>query len=149
MVRGGEISKSDPKDVDESDQRTQTDRIDRHSFALVIGGGAVIDAMGYAAATAHRGIRLIRMPTTVLAQNDAGIGVKNAINYRGRKNYLGTFATPFAVLNDFELLDSLPERERVAGMAEAVKDGIIRDGELVCWLSVRSADVAVEIHVRS
>ncbi len=134
MVRGGEISKSDPKEVDEFYQRTQTDRIDRHSFALVIGGGAVIDAMGYAAATAHRGIRLIRMPTTVLAQNDAGIGVKNAINYRGRKNYLGTFATPFAVLNDFELLDSLPERERVAGMAEAVKVALIRDGEFFNWL---------------
>jgi 3-dehydroquinate synthase len=134
MVRGGEISKSDPVEVDEFYQRTQTDKIDRHSFALVIGGGAVIDAIGYAAATAHRGIRLIRMPTTVLAQNDAGIGVKNAINYRGRKNYLGTFATPFAVINDFDLLNSLPDRERVAGMAEAVKVALIRDGEFFQWL---------------
>lgn len=134
IVRGGEICKSDPVEVDEFYQRTQTDRIDRHSFALVIGGGAVIDAIGYAAATAHRGIRLIRMPTTVLAQNDAGIGVKNAINYRGRKNYLGTFATPFAVLNDFDLLKSLPAREQIAGMAEAVKVALIRDGEFFSWL---------------
>ncbi len=134
MVRGGEICKSEPVEVDEFYQRTQTDRIDRHSFALVIGGGAVIDAMGYAAATAHRGIRLIRMPTTVLAQNDAGIGVKNAINYRGRKNYLGTFTTPFAVINDYDFLSSLPDRDRICGMAEAVKVALIRDGEFFHWL---------------
>ncbi len=134
MVRGGEICKNDPVEVDEFYQRTQTDRIDRHSFALVIGGGAVIDAMGYAAATAHRGIRLIRMPTTVLAQNDAGIGVKNAINYRGRKNYLGTFAAPYAVINDYDLLSSLSERDSRCGIAEAVKVALIRDGEFFHWL---------------
>ncbi|MDO3385865.1 3-dehydroquinate synthase [Gilvimarinus sp. SDUM040013] len=134
IVRGGEISKSDPVEVDEFYQRTQTQNIDRHSFALVIGGGAVVDAIGYAAATAHRGIRLIRMPTTVLAQNDAGIGVKNAINYRGRKNYLGTFAAPFAVINDFDFLNTLPPRDRVSGIAEAIKVALIRDGEFFTWL---------------
>lgn len=134
IVRGGEISKSDPVEVDEFYQRTQTQNIDRHSFALVIGGGAVIDAIGYAAATAHRGIRLIRMPTTVLAQNDAGIGVKNAVNYRGRKNYLGTFAAPFAVINDFDFLSTLPKRDRISGIAEAVKVSLIRDGEFFNWL---------------
>ncbi|WP_198147254.1 3-dehydroquinate synthase [Gilvimarinus polysaccharolyticus] len=134
IVRGGEISKSDPVEVDEFYQRTQSQNIDRHSFALVIGGGAVVDAIGYAAATAHRGIRLIRMPTTVLAQNDAGIGVKNAINYRGRKNYLGTFAAPFAVINDFDFLTTLPPRDRVSGIAEAIKVALIRDGEFFSWL---------------
>ncbi len=134
IVRGGEICKNDPVEVDEFYQRTQTDRIDRHSFALVIGGGAVIDAIGYAAATAHRGIRLIRMPSTVLAQNDAGIGVKNAINYRGRKNYLGTFAAPFAVINDYDLLSSLSARDSRCGIAEAVKVALIRDGEFFHWL---------------
>ncbi|UTF59755.1 3-dehydroquinate synthase [Gilvimarinus sp. DA14] len=134
IVRGGEISKSDPIEVDEFYQRTQTQNIDRHSFALVIGGGAVVDAIGYAAATAHRGIRLIRMPTTVLAQNDAGIGVKNAINYRGRKNYLGTFAAPFAVINDFDFLSTLPQRDKVSGIAEAIKVALIRDGEFFNWL---------------
>ncbi|WP_020208051.1 3-dehydroquinate synthase [Gilvimarinus chinensis] len=134
MVRGGEISKSEPVEVDEFYQRTQTQNIDRHSFALVIGGGAVVDAIGYAAATAHRGIRLIRMPTTVLAQNDAGIGVKNAINYRGRKNYLGTFAAPFAVINDFDFLATLPARDKVSGIAEAIKVALIRDGEFFDWL---------------
>ncbi|MEQ8953326.1 MAG: 3-dehydroquinate synthase [Gammaproteobacteria bacterium] len=134
VVRGGEISKSDPVEVDEFYQRTQTQNIDRHSFVLVIGGGAVIDAIGYAAATAHRGIRLIRMPTTVLGQNDAGIGVKNAVNYRGRKNYLGCFTAPYAVINDFDFLDSLPDRERVSGIAEAVKVSLIRDAKFFDWL---------------
>lgn len=134
LVRGGEICKSDPREVDEFYRRTQTSRIDRHSFVLVIGGGAVIDAIGYAAATAHRGIRLIRMPTTVLAQNDAGIGVKNAINYRGRKNYLGTFTTPFAVIDDYDFLDSLSRRDRICGIAEAVKVALIRDREFFLWL---------------
>lgn len=142
IVRGGEISKSEPIEVDEFYQRTQTQNIDRHSFALVIGGGAVVDAIGYAAATAHRGIRLIRMPTTVLAQNDAGIGVKNAINYRGRKNYLGTFAAPFAVINDFDFLSTLPQRDKVSGIAEAIKVALIRDGEFFNWLYENRAALA-------
>jgi 3-dehydroquinate synthase len=83
--------------------------------------------IGFAAATAHRGIRLIRMPSTTLAQNDAGIGVKNAINHMGRKNFLGTFAPPYAVINDFALLDSLSERDLCAGIAEAVKVALIKD----------------------
>jgi 3-dehydroquinate synthase len=134
IVRGGEVCKADPTEVEEFYSRTQTDNIDRHSFVLVIGGGAVIDAIGYAAATAHRGIRLIRMPTTVLGQNDAGIGVKNAVNYRGRKNYLGCFTAPYAVINDFDFLESLPDRERVSGIAEAVKVSLIRDADFFNWL---------------
>ena len=134
IVRGGEICKTEPTEVEEFYARTQTDNIDRHSFVLVIGGGAVIDAIGYATATAHRGIRLIRMPTTVLGQNDAGIGVKNAVNYRGRKNYLGCFTAPYAVINDFDFLESLPDRERISGIAEAVKVSLIRDAEFFNWL---------------
>ena len=99
----------------------------RQSFVLAIGGGAVLDAVGYAAAIAHRGVRLIRMPTTVLAQNDAGVGVKNGINALGRKNFLGTFAPPFAVINDFTFLDTLPTRQLRAGIAEAVKVALIKD----------------------
>ena len=67
-------------------------KIDRQSYVLAIGGGAMLDVVGYAAATLHRGVRLVRMPTTVLAQNDAGVGVKNGINAFGAKNFLGTFA---------------------------------------------------------
>jgi 3-dehydroquinate synthase len=99
----------------------------RHSFVLVIGGGAVLDAIGYAAATAHRGIKLIRMPSTVLAQNDAGVGVKNAINHGKRKNFIGTFSPPFAVINDYDLLSSLECRDKRAGIAEAIKVALIKD----------------------
>jgi 3-dehydroquinate synthase len=134
VVRSGEICKSDPQEVEQFYRLTQDYKIDRHSFALVIGGGSVIDAMGYAAATAHRGIRLIRMPTTVLGQNDAGIGVKNAVNFLGRKNYLGTFVPPFAVINDFTFLQTLPKRDQRAGIAEAVKVALIKDAEFFNWL---------------
>jgi 3-dehydroquinate synthase len=127
IVRGGEICKRDPQEVAEFHQLVAKHALCRHSYALVIGGGAVLDAIGFAAATAHRGIRLIRMPSTTLAQNDAGIGVKNAINHMGRKNFLGTFAPPYAVINDFALLDSLSERDLCAGIAEAVKVALIKD----------------------
>jgi 3-dehydroquinate synthase len=142
IVRGGEVCKNDPAEVEEFFRLTQDRKICRHSFVLVIGGGSVIDAVGYAAAVSHRGIRLIRMPTTVLGQNDAGIGVKNAINFRNRKNYLGTFATPFAVINDFDFLPSLSERDRRAGMAEAVKIALIRDGEFFNWLEQNAQQLA-------
>lgn len=134
VVRSGEMCKNDPQEVQEFYRLTQDYKIDRHSFVLVIGGGSVLDAMGYAAATAHRGIRLIRMPTTVLGQNDAGIGVKNAVNFLGRKNYLGTFVPPYAVINDFALLQTLPKRDQRAGIAEAVKVALIKDAEFFDWL---------------
>jgi 3-dehydroquinate synthase len=92
IVRGGEICKNEPLEAEKIRALTEKHHICRHSFILVIGGGAVLDAAGYAAATAHRGIRLIRMPTTPLAQNDAGVGVKNSVNAFGKKNYVGTFA---------------------------------------------------------
>ena len=86
-------------------------RLCRHSYVAAIGGGAVLDVVGYAAATAHRGIRLIRIPTTVLAQDDSAVGVKNGVNAFGKKNYLGTFAPPFAVINDFAFLATLSDRD--------------------------------------
>lgn len=134
MVRSGEICKTDPVEVEQFYRITQERNIDRHSFVLVIGGGSVIDAIGYAAATAHRGIRLIRMPTTVLGQNDAGVGVKNAVNFLGRKNYLGTFVPPYAVINDFNFLRTLPLRDQCAGMVEAVKVALIKDQTFFDWL---------------
>ncbi|MFX6834718.1 3-dehydroquinate synthase, partial [Acinetobacter baumannii] len=80
------------------------------------------------------GVRLIRVPTTVLAQNDGGVGVKTAINRRGAKNQIGTFAPPWAVVNDADFLDILPARDRIAGMAEAVKVALIRDAAFFDWL---------------
>ena len=83
---------------------------------------------GLAAATAHRGVRHVRIPTTTLSQCDAGVGVKNGINAFGKKNFIGTFAPPYAVINDFQMLASLPDRDKRAGGAEAVKVALIRDG---------------------
>jgi len=127
LVPGGEDCKNDTGVIDFIYQAVEKYAIDRHSYILVLGGGAVIDCVGFATATAHRGIRLIRMPTTVLGQNDAGIGVKNAINYNHRKNYVGTFAPPYAVVNDFSLLDSLTARDKRSGISEAIKVALIKD----------------------
>jgi len=83
--------------------------------------------VGYAAATAHRGVRLVRIPTTVLAQCDSGVGVKNSINAFGKKNFLGTFAPPAAVINDTTFLESLSDREWRSGLAEAIKVTLLKD----------------------
>ena len=113
--------------------------LDRHCYVLALGGGAVLDAVGYACATFHRGIRLIRIPSTVLAQNDAGIGVKNGINAFGQKNLLGAFYPATAVINDFQLLTSLTRRDQIAGLAEAVKVALIKDPAFFEWME-RHAD---------
>jgi 3-dehydroquinate synthase len=141
-VRGGEICKTDPREVAELHALIARHRLCRHSFVLAIGGGSMLDAIGYAAATAHRGVRLIRMPTTVLAQNDAGIGVKNAVNFRGRKNFVGTFAPPFAVIDDFEFLETLPERDRRSGIAEAFKVALIKDRDFFDFIQLERNGLA-------
>lgn len=105
----------------------RTGNICRHSFCIAVGGGAFLDAAGLAAALFHRGVRLVRIPTTALAQCDSGVGVKNAINYAGAKNLLGTFAPPWAVLNDADFLDALPLPLLLDGIAEAVKVAAIKD----------------------
>jgi 3-dehydroquinate synthase len=136
---GGEMIKNDLAFVEQMQAQVFQHRMDRHSFVIAIGGGALLDAVGFVAATSHRGIRHIRVPTTVLSQNDSGVGVKNGINLNGVKNFVGTFAPPFAVLNDFALLDRLPAREKIAGLAEAVKVALIRDLAFFLWLE-RNAD---------
>jgi len=133
-VPGGEKIKNDLFHIEWMMGLVYDHRLDRHSFILAVGGGAVLDAVGLVAATSHRGIRLVRVPTTVLAQNDSGVGVKNAVNLRGSKNFVGTFAPPFAVLNDLDFVDLLPARDKIAGMAEAVKVALIRDGDFFRWL---------------
>jgi 3-dehydroquinate synthase len=127
IMRGGEVCKNDLTDIEKIHELIDKQHMCRHSLVLVIGGGAVLDAAGYATATAHRGLRLIRMPTTTLSQNDAGVGVKNGINALGRKNFIGTFAPPFAVINDFNLLRTLPEKHLRSGISEAVKVALIKD----------------------
>src|ERR1041385_3756672 len=87
----------------------------------------MLDMVGYAAATAHRSVRHIRIPTTVLSQNDSGVGVKNGINAFGKKNFLGTFMPPFAVINDHTFLTTLNDRDWRSGIAEAIKVALIKD----------------------
>jgi 3-dehydroquinate synthase len=108
---------------------------------IAIGGGAVLDAAGYAAATAHRGIRLIRVPTTVLAQDDSAMGVKNGVNAFGKKNYLGTFAPPFAVINDSTFLTTLSDRDWRAGVSEAIKAALIKDRSFFDFLEQHAASL--------
>jgi len=134
IVPGGEAAKNDPALVTRLHERMAEVGLDRQSFCLAIGGGAVLDMVGFAAATCHRGVRIVRVPTTVLGQNDSGIGVKNGVNAFGLKNFVGSFAVPFAVINDFEFLGTLSHRDRVAGMAEAVKVALVRDATFFDWL---------------
>lgn len=138
LVAGGEQIKNDVAVITRLQHRLVELGIDRHAFVVGIGGGAFLDAIGYVAATTHRGVRHIRVPTTVLAQNDSGVGVKNGVNAFGIKNLLGTFAPPFAVLNDLRYLRTLHPRDKIAGVAEAVKVALIRDRAFFEWLEANA-----------
>jgi 3-dehydroquinate synthase len=127
VIEGGERTKNSDFHVSEIHSQIDRHHIDRHSYVVAVGGGALLDMAGFAAATAHRGIRHVRIPTTTLSQADSGVGVKNGINAFGKKNFIGTFAPPFAVINDFQLLASLSPRDKRAGYVEAVKVALIRD----------------------
>ena len=129
VIEGGERVKNSYFHVSQLQSAIEAHHIDRQSTVVAVGGGALLDMAGLAAATAHRGVRLIRLPTTTLSQADSGVGVKNGINAFGKKNFIGTFAPPFAVINDFQLLSTLPPRDRRCGYAEAVKVACIRDAE--------------------
>jgi len=127
ILEGGERLKNSYFHVSEIQSHIDRYHIDRHSYVLAVGGGALLDVVGLAAATAHRGVRHVRIPTTTLSQADSGVGVKNGINAFGKKNFIGTFSVPFAVINDFDMLASLPPRDKRAGYIEAVKVACIRD----------------------
>ena len=127
VMEGGERVKNSYFHVSEIQSPMDRYHIDRHSYVIAVGGGALLDMVGLAAATAHRGVRHIRIPTTTLSQADSGVGVKNGINAFGKKNFIGTFAPPFAVINDFNLLATLPARDKRNGYVEAVKVACIRD----------------------
>lgn len=127
IMEGGERVKNSYFHVSEIQSPIDRYHIDRHSYVIAVGGGALLDMVGLAAATAHRGVRHIRVPTTTLSQADSGVGVKNGINAFGKKNFVGTFTPPYAVINDFQLLRSLPPRDKRIGYVEAVKVACIRD----------------------
>ncbi|HSJ68081.1 MAG TPA: 3-dehydroquinate synthase [Anditalea sp.] len=142
IVPGGEEVKNTMQYVEQIIDASNAYGIDRHSYIVAIGGGAVLDMVGFAAAIAHRGIRHIRIPTTVLAQNDSGIGIKNSVNAYKKKNFLGTFAPPFAVINDSAFLPTLDDRDWRSGISEAVKVALIKDASFFKWLEAHSDKLA-------
>ena len=134
VIPGGERVKNDAGLIQQMIENFAELELCRQSLVVAVGGGAVLDAVGFAASLFHRGLRLVRVPTTVLAQNDVGVGVKNALNYLGGKNTVGTFTPPFAVLNDFNFLKTLSLRHWIGGVAEAFKVAIIRDRKFFGFL---------------
>ncbi|MBQ7189586.1 MAG: 3-dehydroquinate synthase [Kiritimatiellae bacterium] len=147
-VTGGEATKTGFDELRKVIDLVQETHLDRHGFVVVVGGGAVQDMAGFAASIAHRGLRIVRIPTTVLSQDDAGVGVKNGMDYEGCKNFLGTFAPPFAVINDSEFLKTLNDEAWISGVAEAFKVAIIKDKAFFIGLckhaaAIRKRDLAV------
>ena len=141
-VCGSETAKNSPTIITELQSHISKHHIDRHSYLVAIGGGALLDVAGFAAAIAHRGVRHVRIPTTTLSQADSGVGVKNGLNAFGKKNFIGTFAPPYAVINDFNLLATLEPRDKRGGYVEAVKVACIRDENFFSELERDAAKLA-------
>ncbi|HEY5930550.1 MAG TPA: 3-dehydroquinate synthase, partial [Burkholderiales bacterium] len=114
-------------------------RVERKTTILALGGGVVGDLAGFAAASYQRGVPFIQLPTTLLAQVDSSVGGKTAINHPLGKNMIGAFYQPKLVLGDIATLDTLPERELSAGLAEVIKYGLIMDLPFLDWLETNIA----------
>jgi 3-dehydroquinate synthase len=142
VVPGGEASKNDLTHPFLLLKHINDVGLDRQSFLVAIGGGAVLDMASFAAAIAHRGVRVVRLPTTVLAQCDSGVAVKNGVNLFGKKNFIGTFVPPFAVINDSCFLESLDQRDVIGGVAEAIKVALLRDPAFFAYLEANAARIA-------
>lgn len=157
VIPGGEEIKNDSIWIDRILERINYSNLDRRSYILAVGGGALLDAVGFAAALAHRGIRLVRVPTTTLAQADSGVGVKNAVNWFNKKNWKGTFAVPWGVVNDQEMLRLLPDRDFRCGFSEAVKVSLLkspsafeflhRNASLIAQRNMNAATEAIRLSV--
>ena len=134
-------------------------KLDRNTTIIALGGGVIGDMAGFAAASYQRGVHLIQIPTTLLAQVDSSVGGKTAVNHPLGKNMIGAFYQPRAVIADTSTLKTLPERELSAGIAEVIKYGLIRDLPFFNWLQdnmarllARDADAlayAIEISCRN
>jgi 3-dehydroquinate synthase len=142
QFEGGERTKNSYFHVSEIHSKIEMHHIDRHSYVVGGGGGALLDMAGLASSTAHRGVRHVRIPSTTLSQADSGVGVKNGINTFGKKNFIGAFAPPYAVINDFELLSSLSDRDKRNGYIEAVKVALIRDLDFYEWIESEAGALA-------
>ena len=149
VVPGGEVAKNDPRVVESVLSSIHAENICRQSFVAIFGGGAVLDAVGFAASIAHRGVKVLRFPTTTLAQDDAGIGVKNGVNHHNEKNWQGVFAVPTAVINDFSLLSSLSDRDWRSGFSEAVKVALLKDASEFQLLEQHAAAIAERAEAES
>lgn len=109
-------------------------RLDRNTTVIALGGGVVGDMAGFAAASYQRGVHLIQIPTTLLSQVDSSVGGKTGVNHALGKNMIGAFYQPRAVIADTDTLDTLPERELSAGLAEVIKYGLICKPDFFSWL---------------
>ena len=141
-VPGGEAIKNDIHILERMLKVFNHHNLDRRSYVVVIGGGAVLDTVGFAVQIAHRGLRLVRLPTTTLAQADSGVGVKSGVNLFRKKNWLGAFGTPWAVINDEALLATLGDRDFRCGFAEAVKVSLLKDPGMFAELCTLAPQIA-------
>lgn len=142
ILPGGERIKNEKQYVETIVNDLAEHRLCRHSVVVAVGGGAFLDAVGFAASLFHRGVRLLRLPSTVLSQDDSGIGTKNGINAGGQKNLLGTFMPPWAVVNDFAMLRTLDRELVLDGVAEAFKVAIIKDADFFDSLAEQAAELS-------
>lgn len=133
VAEAGEQSKS-PEVAADLWEQLLDQGADRKTVVIALGGGVVGDLAGFVAATFSRGLRFVQVPTTLLAQVDSSVGGKVGVNLPGGKNLVGAFWQPRGVIIDVSVLDSLPEREFRAGMAEVVKYGVIQDAEFFAYL---------------
>ncbi|HEV2833246.1 MAG TPA: 3-dehydroquinate synthase [Hanamia sp.] len=141
IIPGGESAKNNSESFDTIIEAIEAYGIDRHSYIAAIGGGSVLDLAGFVSAISHRGIKHIRIPTTVLSQNDSGVGVKNGINYKSKKNFLGAFLPPVAVFDDDAFLSTLSKRDWRSGIAEAIKVALIKDAEFFYWIETNAGEL--------
>ena len=132
-VEAGEQSKA-PEVAAELWEQMLDQGADRKSVVVALGGGVVGDLAGFVAATFARGLRFVQVPTTLLAQVDSSVGGKVGVNLPGGKNMVGAFWQPRGVVIDVDVLDTLPEREYRAGLAEVVKYGVIQDADFFAYL---------------
>lgn len=140
IVPDGEVAKS-WEQLDRIVDQLLAARHGRGSLIVALGGGVVGDLAGFAASIYQRGVPYIQVPTTLLAQVDSSVGGKTAINHARGKNMIGAFYQPRAVISDVSALQTLPERELCAGLAEVVKHGLILDAEFTSWLEANMKDL--------
>src|SRR3954469_5592542 len=151
VAEAGEQSKS-PEVAADLWEQLLDQGADRKTVVVALGGGVVGDLAGFVAATFTRGLRFVQIPTTLLAQVDSSVGGKVGINLPGGKNMVGAFWQPRGVLIDVDVLQSLPEREYRAGLAEVVKYGVIQDADFFAYLEtnidqVNARDGATLAHI--